>query len=114
MRKQLLPLGIKNPTKTELPALIALEAIGQPWFGDSHRSDLLAMALVSQILAEETSYIHTIAGELIDFLAAGELDIDELRPIVMDINTWIQAQSNSRIDAAIEQLVRQERKSPKK
>ena len=108
MKKRLLPLGIKNQTKTELPALIALEAIGQSWFSESHRSDLLAIGLVAQILAEEGSFIHMIAGELIAFLQAGELNIDEARPVVMDITAWLQVQPNGRIDEAIEQLMRQQ------
>src|SRR6187397_3087932 len=59
--KRLLPLGIKNPIKTELPALVALEAIGKPWFSETHLSDLLAIALVSQILAVKGSYIDIVA-----------------------------------------------------
>lgn len=113
MKKRLLPLGIKNQTKTELPALVALEAIGQSWFSESHRTDLLAIGLVSQILAAEGSYIHLIAGELVSFLGAGELNIDEVRPVVMDITAWLQVQPNGRVDEAIEQLLRQEARSAK-
>lgn len=108
MKKRLLPLGIKNQTKTELPALVALEAIGQDWFSESHRADLLAIALVGQMLAEEGSFIHLIAGELIGFLQNDELNIDEVRPVVMDISAWLQVQPNGRIDAAIEQLMKQQ------
>ena len=108
VRKKLLPLGIKNPVKTELPALVALEAIGQPWFGESHRADLLATALVSQLLAEEGSYIHTIAGELVTFLGVDELKIDEVRPLVVDILAWLQVQPNTRVDEAIALLLKQD------
>ena len=45
-KRRLLPLGIKDPIKTELPALVALEAIGKPWYNETHQSDLLAIALV--------------------------------------------------------------------
>ena len=79
-RKRLLPLGIKDPIKIELPALVALEAIGKPWFSETHHSDLLAIALVSQIMTGEGSYIHVVAGELISALQAVELNIDEIRP----------------------------------
>jgi hypothetical protein len=109
MRKRLLPLGIKNSTKTELPALVALEAIGKPWFCESHRSDLLAIGLVAQILAVEGSYIHLVAGELLTFLAAGELDIDQVRPVAVDITAWLQIQPNGRVDEAIERLLKQQR-----
>ena len=85
-KRRLLPLGIKDPIKTELPALIALEAIGKPWFTETHLSDLLAIALVSQILAVKGSYIDIVAGELIAALQAPELDIDEIRPLVIDIS----------------------------
>ncbi|MEO8627769.1 MAG: hypothetical protein ABI612_06650 [Betaproteobacteria bacterium] len=105
-RKRLLPLGIKNPIKTELPALIALEAIGKPWFGETQQSDLLALALVSQVLAVDGSYIHIIAGELIAALEVGELKIDEIRPMVNDITAWLAVQDNARLDNAIETLLK--------
>ncbi len=106
MKKRLLPLGIKNPIKTELPALVGLEAIGKPWFAESHHSDLLAIGLVSQILAQQGSYIYVVAGELIAFLQSGELKIDEIRPLVIDICAWLQVQPNGRVDAAIDQLLK--------
>ncbi len=105
-RKRLLPLGIKNPIKTELPALVALEAIGKPWFGEMHQSDLLAVALVSQLLATEGSYIHIIAGELITALQAGDLKIEEIRPMVNDIIAWLAMQDNARLDKVIETLLK--------
>jgi hypothetical protein len=110
--KRLLPLGIKNPIKTELPALVALEAIGKPWFSETHRSDLFAIALVSQIMAVEGSYIHIVAGELIAALQADELIIDEIRPVVIDISAWLQVQDNARVDAAIASLMKPQGKTP--
>ena len=106
MKKRLLPLGIKNPIKTELPALVALEAIGKPWFAESHRSDLLVIGLVTQMLAPEGSFIHVVASELITALEAGELQIDVIRPLVIDISAWLQVQPNGRVDAAIDQLLK--------
>ena len=108
-KRRLLPLGIKDPIKTELPALVALEAIGQPWFSETHRSDLLAIALVSQIMATEGSYIHIIAAELIAALHTAELNIDEIRPLVIDISAWLQVQDNGRVDTAIATLMKQRR-----
>jgi len=108
MKKRLLPLGIKNPIKTELPALVALEAIGKPWFGETHRSDLLAIALISQWLTPEGSYIHVVAGELTSFLQSGELKIEQIRPLVIDISAWLQVQPNGRVDAAIDQLLQRQ------
>lgn len=110
MKKRLLPLGIKNPIKTELPALVGLEAIGKPWFSESHRSDLLVIGLVSQILAPEGSYIYVVAGELISFLQSDELKIDEIRPLVLDISAWLQIQPNGRVDAAIAALLKPQRR----
>ena len=109
-KRRLLPLGIKDPIKTELPALVALEAIGKPWFTETHLSDLLAIALVSQILAVKGSYIDIVAGELIAALQAPELDIDEIRPLVIDISAWLQAQDNGRVDTAIATLLKQQPK----
>lgn len=109
MKKRLLPLGIKNRTQTELPALVALEAIGQPWFGASHLADLQALGLVSKMLAAEGSHIHLIAAELLSLLEAGALALDEIRPRVVDLTAWIHVQPNNRVDAVIEALLRQER-----
>jgi len=109
MKKRLLPLGIKNPIKTELPALIALEAIDKSWFSDSHRSDLLAIGLVSQLLAADGSYIHMIAGEMIAALQAEKLQIDQIRPLVIDISAWLQVQDNGRVDTAIATLLKPQR-----
>jgi hypothetical protein len=94
--------------KTELPALIALEAIGQPWFNEGHRSDLQAIALVSQVLAEEESYIHLIGGELLAHLAANKLEVETLRPVVTDILAWLQTQPNGHIQDAIETLLKKD------
>jgi hypothetical protein len=107
-KRRLLPLGIKNPIKTELPALVGLEAIGKPWFGENHRSDLLAIALVSQVIAPPGSYIHTIADELVAHLKAVEPKIDEVRPLVIDISAWLQVQPNGRVDDAIDKLMRRQ------
>src|SRR3954453_17613801 len=87
-KRRLLPLGIKDPIKTELPALVALEAIGKRWFTQTHLSDLLAIALVSQILAVKGSYIDIVAGELIAALQMPELSIEEIRPLVIDFDLW--------------------------
>jgi hypothetical protein len=109
MKRRLLPLGIKNPIKTELPALVGLEAIGKPWFNDSHRSDLLAIGLVSQVLAPEGSYIYVVADELISALQTEQLEIDEIRPLVIDISAWLQVQPNGRVDSAIATLLKPRR-----
>jgi hypothetical protein len=110
-KRRLLPLGIKDPIKTELPALVALEAIGKPWYNETHQSDLLAIALVSQILAVAGSYIHIVAGELIVALQQTELNIEEIRPLVIDISAWLQVQDNGRVDTAIATLLKQQPRS---
>lgn len=105
MRTQLLPLGIKNPLKTELPALIALEAIGQPWFCENHRSDLQAIALVAEMLADVGSEIHLDSRALLSTLGSEELDADRMRPMVMHVAAWMQKQPNRRVQAAIDRLL---------
>ncbi|MGZ3237124.1 MAG: hypothetical protein ACXU8A_07090 [Burkholderiaceae bacterium] len=105
MKTQILPLGIKNRTKTELPALIALEAIGQPWFNEDHRCDLMSIALVAQLMAEKESDIHVASEELIALLGPDELSLEQLEPRVVMINTWLQKQPNGRVQAAINILL---------
>jgi len=108
MKQKILPLGIKNRTKTELPALIALEAIGQPWFCESHRSDLLSIAMVVQMIASEGSDIHFAACELAYLMESSHLQIDEIRPRAIAVNAWLQLQPNGRIQQAIDKLLRWE------
>jgi hypothetical protein len=106
MKQKFLPLGIKNRTKTELPALIALEAIGQPWFCDGHRNDLLSIALVTQLIADEESEIHFTACELAYLMESQNLQVEEIRPRVIAVNQWLQRQPNGRIQGAIDKLLR--------
>lgn len=106
MTSKILPLGIKNRTKTELPALIALEAIGQPWFNEQHRCDLQSIALISQLISGEGGEIRAASCELISLLEPDDLDIDKVRPVVVTINTWFQTQPNGRVQAAIDRLLR--------
>ena len=108
MNRRLPPLTSKDRTKTELPALIALEAIGQPWFCAAHRCDLLAIGLVAQRLAPKGSRIHGAAGDLIALLAPDIPNLEALRPLVVEINTWLQVQPNGRIQAAIDGLARRQ------
>jgi hypothetical protein len=88
-----------------LPALIALEAIGQPWFNDDHRCDMMSIALVSQLLAEKDSEIFIASGQLIELLGPDELSLEALEPLVVMINTWLQRQPNERVQAAIDILL---------
>jgi hypothetical protein len=104
MATHILPLGIKNRTKTELPALIALEAIGQTWFSESHRYDLMSIALVSQQMAARGSEIHVAASHLLTLLEPAALDVEALRPLVVQINIWLQKQPNYRVQSAIVKL----------
>jgi hypothetical protein len=111
MNLRILPLGIKNRSKTELPALIALEAIGQDWFNDNHRCDLVAIAMVSQLMSSTTNEIHIVSEELISFLQKPILDKDEIRSSVIKINMWLQKQPNGRVQAAIDKLLGRKPKS---
>jgi hypothetical protein len=105
MNTKILPLGIKNRTKTELPALIALEAIGQEWFNEDHRCDLMSIALVSQLISAEGTEIRAASSELIALLGSDDLDIDKVQPVVVAINSWIQRQPNGRVQTAIDRLL---------
>lgn len=111
MRKRLLPLGIKNPVKTELPALVALEAIGKPWFCEQHLSDLLALAMVCQVLAKEGTEEHQAACKLFVELDRLDLDLATIEPLVSLTNAWVQRQPNGKVEAAVERLLSNVRKS---
>lgn len=112
MRKKLLPLGIKNPMKTELPAMVALEAIGKPWFCEQHLSDLMVLAMVCQVAAEEGTEVHTAACELFVALGEAQLDAAQIEPLVSLTCAWMQKQPNGRIQAAIDRLAATVAKSP--
>lgn len=101
-----LPLGIKNRLQTELPALVALTAIGEPWFSGEHQSDLLAVALVVRELAVPGSLQARCAAELQRLceqtITAGNkveiaLNLAECLP-------WLQVQQNHRIQRALKSV----------
>lgn len=101
-----MPLGIKNRMQTELPALVALAAIGQPWFCDSHQSDLLAVALVVGELAEPESVQAEAAFEL-QRLCERPLTVEhkaELARHLADCLPWLQLQPNPRIERALQAI----------
>lgn len=104
-RRTLLPLGIKKRTATELPALIALEAIGKPWFCEAHLTDLMALSMVCQVLAEPESEVHVAALQLLDLLGKEPLDGTTIEPLVVLTNDWLQRQPNGRIQTAIDRLM---------
>lgn len=99
-----LPLGIKNRNKTELPALVALTAIGEPWFSDDHRTDLLAVALVVAELAPPESLEAQCAAALqrqceqvvtLENKVGIALNLAECLP-------WLQLQPNARVERALQ------------
>jgi len=104
-RRKLLPLGVKKRTTTELPALIALEAIGKPWFCEAHLTDLMVVSMVCQVAAEPGSEVHDKALALFDLLGRDPLDAKQIEPLLMFTNDWMQRQSNGKIQDAIERLL---------
>ena len=107
-RPAVLPLGIKNRIKTELPALVALTAIGEPWFSEQHRNDLLVVALVVGELAPADSLEAECAAEL-ERLCASEITIAQKFPIAMNLAEclpWLQLQQNHRVEGAIRTIAR--------
>lgn len=101
-----LPLGIKNRTRTELPALIALTAIGEPWFSEQHQTDLLVVALVVREMAEAGSLQATCAAEL-QKLCEQTITLDNKADIALNLAEclpWLQLQSNTHVDQAIQAL----------
>ena len=106
-KRKLLPLGIKKRTTTELPALIALEAIGKPWFCEAHLTDLMAVSMVCQVAAEPGSEVHNAACELFELLGREPLEFSQIEPLVVFTNDWVQRQPNGRIQDAIERRMAQ-------
>ncbi len=99
----MLPLGIKNRAKTELPALVALSAIGESWFCEQHQTDLLVVALVVQELAPADSLEASCAAEL-RRLCEQEIKADDKVEIALNLAEclpWLQLQPNHLVDRAI-------------
>ncbi len=102
-RPAVLPLGMKNKIKTELPALVALTAIGESWFCPQHQSDLLAVALVVGEMADEGSLQAQCAAEL-QRLCEQEITIETKLPIALNLAEclpWMQLQPNGKVDRAL-------------
>lgn len=102
-RGTVLPLGIKNKYQTELPALVALTAIGESWFSDQHQTDLLAVALVVSEMAAEDSLQAQCAAEL-RRLCEQTITMDNKVDIALNLAEclpWLQMQPNHRIDRAV-------------
>lgn len=98
-----LPLGIKNRFCTELPALLALKAIGEPWFSGAHQADLLAVALVVRELAPDGSLPAVCAAEL-QRLCEQPITLDHKVDIALNLAEclpWLQVQPNARIERAL-------------
>jgi hypothetical protein len=98
-----LPLGIKNRVRTELPALVALTAIGESWFSDQHRTDLLAVALVVGELAEPDSLQAQCAAKLqhrCEQIIAAENKV-EIALNLAECLPWLQVQPNFRVERAL-------------
>lgn len=98
-----LPLGIKDRVKTELPALVALMAIGEPWFSEQHQCDLLVVALVVREMAPAESLQAQCAVEL-QRLCEQEITGESKVEIALNLAEclpWLQVQPNLRIERAV-------------
>ncbi|GAB2181442.1 hypothetical protein DLREEDagrD3_16650 [Denitratisoma sp. agr-D3] len=106
-RSAVLPMNAKNRVKTELPALLALEAIGETWFSPQHQMDLLAVALVVTELAEPDSVQAICAAEL-QRLCSAPITLEEKVDVAMKLAEclpWLQLQQNVRVQAALEKMI---------
>jgi hypothetical protein len=98
-----LPFGIKKKLKTELPALVALTAIGEPWFSDEHQADLLAIALVVREMATAGSLQAQCAAEL-QRLCEQTIAAENKLEIALNLAEclpWLQVQPNFRVERAL-------------
>ncbi len=104
----LLPLGVKNRYKTELPALIAIEAIGEPWFSEQHRNDLLAVALVVEEIAPYGS-LPSLCAEALRRQCENAITPDNKTEIAMNLAEclpWLQRQPNHRVAQGLNAVTR--------
>lgn len=107
-RTAVLPLGIKNRIQTELPALVALTAVGEPWFSEQHQADLLAVALVVGELAPAGSLQAQCAAEL-QRLCEQPITLAQKVDVALNLAEclpWLQLQSNARVQRALEAVMR--------
>ncbi len=103
-QKHVLPLGIKNRMQTELPALVALTAIGEPWFNGEHQSDLLAVALVVAEMATPES-IEGQSALALRRLCEQPITAAQKYAIAIHLAEclpWLQVQQNFRVERALE------------
>ena len=101
-----LPFGIKNRMHTELPALVALTAIGEPWFCDTHQNDLLAVALVVGELAEPGS-LQAESAIALQRLCENPITLEQKADVALnlaDCLPWLQLQPNPRIQRALQAI----------
>jgi len=102
-----LPLGIKDRQKTELPALVALTAIGEPWFSTEHQFDLLAVALVVGEMAPADSLESECAAALLR-LCEQTISLDNKAEIALNLAEclpWLQVQPNIRVERALQAVM---------
>ena len=106
-RVAVLPLGIKDRYQTELPALVALAAIGEPWFSGEHQADLLAIALVVKEMAPADSEPGQCAAELQRQCEQAILPEHkaEISLNLAGCLPWLQIQPNVRIQRALEKVM---------
>jgi hypothetical protein len=108
-QKAVLPLGIKDKLQTELPALVALTAIGEPWFSGQHQSDLLAVALVVGVMAPAGSLEAECSAEL-QRLCEQTITLENKVAIALNLAEclpWLQLQSNSKVQHALNAVLAQ-------
>lgn len=101
-----LPFGIKNRMQTELPALVALTAIGEPWFCDVHQNDLLAVALVVSELAEPSS-LQAESAFALQRLCEDPITLEQKADVALHLAEclpWLQLQTNPRIQRALQAI----------
>lgn len=106
MKTAVLPLGIKDRVKTELPALVALTAIGEPWFTAQHQSDLLAVALVVKEMAPSGS-LQATAATALQMLCEQPITMQQKVDIALNLAEclpWLQVQPNHRVARALESV----------
>lgn len=92
MKSRLRSTEFKNSLNTELPTFVALAAIGRPWFNESHRADLQAIAPLAEMLAPRDCDTCADACTMLSALGEDLPDPDTILPAAVDVSDLIQRQ----------------------
>ena len=80
----------------ELPGHVALQAIGQPWWCESHLADLKAHAVLAFFVAKRVhdEQVQDIAIKALEILSKQKFTKEDVTPLIGVTLEWLSNQSN--------------------